>query len=103
MKVRCPSCQSLLSAEEVDVQGDVATCAKCGEVFSFSKNVVAGNEAIAIGPVAAPPGAWYAETDTGWQMGATTRSSGAFFLVPFMCVWSGGSLGGIYGMQIAKG
>ena len=23
----------------------------------------------------------------------------AFFLVPFMCVWSGGSLGGIYGSQ----
>lgn len=35
--------------------------------------------------------------------GATTRSPTALFLVPFMCVWSGFSLGGIYGTQIAKG
>jgi hypothetical protein len=31
------------------------------------------------------------------------RSPIAFFLVPFMCVWSGFSLGGIYGSQIVKG
>jgi hypothetical protein len=39
----------------------------------------------------------------GWTAGATTRSPVAFFLVPFMCVWSGGSLGGIYGSQIIQG
>lgn len=39
----------------------------------------------------------------GWTAGATTRSPAAFFLVPFMCVWSGGSLGGIYGTQIIGG
>jgi hypothetical protein len=26
-----------------------------------------------------------------------------FFLIPFMCVWSGLSIGGIYGTQIAQG
>jgi hypothetical protein len=36
-------------------------------------------------------------------IGATTRSPIAFFLVPFMLVWSGGSLGGIYGTQILVG
>jgi hypothetical protein len=34
---------------------------------------------------------------------ATTPPYAALFLVPFMCVWSGFSLGGIYGSQIAKG
>ena len=36
-------------------------------------------------------------------VGATTRSVSAFFLVPFMLVWSGFSLGGIYGTHIVKG
>ena len=37
------------------------------------------------------------------SLGATTRSPIAFFLVPFMCVWSGGSLGGVYGSQVLNG
>jgi hypothetical protein len=37
---------------------------------------------------------------SGFELGSTTRSAIAFFLVPFMCIWSGGSLGGIYGTQI---
>jgi hypothetical protein len=52
---------------------------------------------------APPRGAWFDPTVTGWTLGATTRSPMAFFLVPFMCVWSGGSLGGIYGSQIFTG
>lgn len=36
-------------------------------------------------------------------IGATTRSPIAFFLVPFMLIWSGGSIGGIYGNQLLKG
>ena len=35
--------------------------------------------------------------------GGDDESPAAFFLVPFMCVWSGGSLGGIYGSRIARG
>jgi hypothetical protein len=50
-----------------------------------------------------PDGAWIEQTDSGWQIGATTRSYMALFLIPFMCVWSGGSIGGIYGTQIVKG
>lgn len=41
--------------------------------------------------------------DNGFEISATTESPIAFFLVPFMLVWSGGSLGGIYGTQIANG
>src|SRR5262249_50986274 len=50
-----------------------------------------------------PRGAWFKETDRGWLVGASIRSAVAFFVVPFMCVWSGISLGGIYGTQIVKG
>jgi hypothetical protein len=39
----------------------------------------------------------------GFRASATTRAWYALFLVPFMCVWSGASLGGIYGSQIRSG
>jgi len=50
-----------------------------------------------------PRGAWFEDTGMGWRVGATTRSPMALFLVPFMCVWSGLSLGGIYGEQVIDG
>jgi hypothetical protein len=39
----------------------------------------------------------------GFRLTLSTRSCIAFFLVPFTMFWAGGSLGGIYGTQIAKG
>ncbi|PHX79451.1 MAG: hypothetical protein CK541_05015 [Opitutia bacterium] len=39
----------------------------------------------------------------GFRLILSARSCIAFFLVPFTLVWAGGSVGGIYGMQIAKG
>ncbi len=36
-------------------------------------------------------------------MSSTTKSEKAWFLVPFMSVWSAASLGGIYGPQIYSG
>lgn len=50
-----------------------------------------------------PKGAYINHLKDGVQIGATTRSWMALFLVPFSLVWSGGSLGGIYGSQILSG
>ena len=50
-----------------------------------------------------PKGAWVRQEMNKLVVGATTRSAAAFFLVPFMLVWSGFSLGGIYGTQIMSG
>ncbi|WP_375561084.1 hypothetical protein ACE193_00595 [Bernardetia sp. OM2101] len=50
-----------------------------------------------------PKGAYINHLPNGVQIGASTRSWFAFFIVPFMIVWSGGSLGGIYGSQIISG
>ena len=50
-----------------------------------------------------PKGAYINHLTNGVQIGASTRSWFAFFIVPFMIVWSGGSLGGIYGSQILNG
>ncbi|MFM2211145.1 MAG: hypothetical protein RL639_339 [Verrucomicrobiota bacterium] len=55
-------------------------------------------------PVMTPPkGVDLVETMDGFRLTLSTRSCIAFFLVPFTLVWAGGSLGGIYGTQIAKG
>jgi hypothetical protein len=50
-----------------------------------------------------PSGAWYTPLADGFAAGATTRSWMALFIVPFTCVWSGGSMFGIYGTQLIKG
>lgn len=50
-----------------------------------------------------PEGAYINHLPNGVQIGATTRSWFALFIIPFATVWSGGALGGIYGMQILSG
>lgn len=110
MNVACPNCQCQIPANRLNVETDVAVCDKCNGAYCLSK--IVNRERIPdkgkrrrrvfkIGE--APSGTWFEDLGTGWRIGATTRSWFAFFLVPFMCVWSGFSLGGIYGTQILKG
>jgi hypothetical protein len=102
MKVICPKCRTALPIEDVNVLTDVALCRRCEQTFAYSELV----EEQETGPVdlnRPPQGAWFKRTPGGFEIGSTTRSAVAFFLVPFICLWSGGSLGGIYGSQIIKG
>ena len=50
-----------------------------------------------------PKGAWIQPNVETLILGATTRSWYALYLVPFMAVWSGFSLSGLYGTQIFSG
>jgi hypothetical protein len=72
------------------------------KVFKLSE-AVGGAPAVALENLTAPAGAWFNRTADGFELGATTRSLQAFILVPFACVWSGFSLGGIYGTQLMSG
>lgn len=102
MQVICSKCGRVLGGSDLNVATDIARCPKCDEVFVLSSLV----QTIATGPVnldAPPRGAWYRPDFNGFVVGATTRNPIALVLVPFMCVWSGGSLGGIYGSQIIHG
>ena len=102
MEIMCPSCRSKIATADINVSTDVALCRACGNTLSLSE-IVGG---IRTGPInlkSPPSGAWYEPTPNGFTAGATTRSWFALFIVPFTCVWAGGSMSGIYGTQIASG
>ena len=102
MKVVCPRCRNVLGGDDLNAATDIARCSACDEVYRLSA-LVQATESGPFDPNDAPRGAWFRTELDGFSVGATTRHPIAFFLVPFMCVWSGFSLGGIYGTQFANG
>lgn len=102
MKATCPKCRREIPLEDVNVATDIALCRTCQETFSFSE--LTQNAAIPNVDLSKPPkGVWYHNQGNEFEVGVTTRSWAALFLVPFTLVWAGGSLGGIYGKQIMHG
>lgn len=116
MKLKCPNCDVYLSTRQMNVDNDLAICHDCNEAFKISRLldpeperevyenagwVSSASDSFNINDP--PGGVSYDNNGMGWRIAATTRSWSAFFLVPFMCIWSGFSLGGIYGSQIAEG
>ena len=102
-KITCSKCRTSIPLEDVNVTADLALCRQCGQNWSYADLV--DNAMSARLDFRNPPhGAWFRETGPNrFEVGATRRSALAFFLVPFMGVWSGISLGGIYGTQIYQG
>jgi hypothetical protein len=105
----CPTCHESIPSDDINVAADVAHCRACGSTTALSA-IVAGKAAAGAAeerepgvPLVQPTGTWFVDDGVEIRLGATLRSPIAFFLVPFMCVWSGGSLGGIYGSQIMRG
>ena len=115
MQITCPTCRAKIATDDINVSTDVALCRSCGNTFHISE-ILGGTSSILAslvnsvvppsGPVdlnSSPSGAWYRPEADGFTAGASTRSWSALFLVPFTCVWAGGSMFGIYGTQIIKG
>jgi hypothetical protein len=99
--MKCPSCNELVDSANINIQTDLGKCQHCDHIFKISEEI----DTVADGfDINTPPkGAWFTTADAVITLGATTRSAIAFFLVPFALIWSGGSLGGIYGSQIVSG
>ena len=98
--MKCPNCQVDVANENINIQTDMGKCQTCNHLFRISENFDVPAFPFDINQP--PCGAWYKNNMQEIKLGATLRSPIAFFLVPFMLIWSGGSLGGIYGTQIAK-
>jgi len=115
MQITCPNCRAKIATDDINVSTDVALCRSCGNTCHVSE-VLGGTSTILSsllssvvppsGPVdlnSPPSGAWYTPLADGFTAGTSTRSWMALFIVPFTCVWSGGSMTGIYGTQLMKG
>lgn len=102
MDVICPSCRSRIAPDDINVSTDVALCRSCGNTFRLSE-IIGAIPSSSIDLHSPPSGAWYTPMADGFTAGATTRTWMALFLVPFTCIWAGGSMFGIYGTQIVKG
>ena len=92
----------MIPLEDINVSKDIVFCRQCSNTFSFAE-LTSDQTALDVDVSQPPGGAWVKNQGLDSEVGATTRSWVALILVPFALVWSGGSLGGIYGTQIAKG
>ncbi len=105
MELHCPDCGLPIPTSEVAPSAGLAVCRSCDKTFGLE----ACQTAAPIGsrfhplPTDPPKGVTVEELMDGFRLTLTTRNGAAFFLIPFMIVWSGFSLGGIYGTQIYKG
>jgi hypothetical protein len=94
-----------IATEDLAPAQGLAVCRFCEKPFPLaaSQAAVPYERRPSVPELAPPKGVSLVETMDGFHLSISTRSWAAVFLVPFTLVWSGGSLGGIYGTQIAKG
>ena len=104
MKIVCTNCSHDIENENINAEKDFFYCVNCQNAYKISDLLNEHNENDTIpykeiinNP---PKGTWKLEDPEKIVIGSTTRSPIAFFLVPFMIIWSGGSIGGIYVTQI---
>lgn len=100
--MKCPHCLTEVQNENININTDLAQCQSCNQIFKVSENLE--DEIPESFDINNPPnGTWIRNEMNQIVLGATTKSPIAFFLIPFMIVWSGGSIGMIYGLQIING
>lgn len=105
MEFHCPDCGLPIETADLAPSEGVAVCRFCEQPFPLAacQAAVPFEQRNIIPEQAVPKGVRLEETMDGFRLTLSTRSCVAFFLVPFTLVWAGGSLGGIYGTQIARG
>ena len=109
----CPKCGHDVPLEKINVAKDIMLCPSCGEVSSFSEivdeiDLRRREDEVCERLGSAPPKHLKVKRDPADPTGRielTYRkfSKEAFFLVPFTVMWSGFSMGAIYGTQICSG
>jgi hypothetical protein len=105
MEFHCPDCGLPIETADLAPSEGVAVCRFCEKPHPLSacRSAVPFEHRNIVPEQAVPKGVKLEETMDGFRLTLSTRSCVGFFLVPFTLVWAGGSLGGIYGTQIAKG
>lgn len=99
----CSSCGAGIALADVNVATDIALCRACGKTMPFSD--IAPIPSAADVDLSRPPKGVRIEDSPirGRSIIYRKISPVVFFLIPFTAAWSGFSMTGIYGRQIAKG
>jgi len=105
VEFHCPDCGLPIEVADLAPAQGVAVCRFCQKPHPLQacQAAVPYEQRNILPEQAVPKGVQLEETMDGFRLSLSTRSCIAFFLVPFTLVWAGGSLGGIYGTQIAQG
>jgi hypothetical protein len=105
MDFHCPECGLPIETADLAPAQGLAVCRFCEKPFPLAacQAAVPFAQRNIVPELTPPKGVDVVETMDGFRLTLSTRSCIAFFLVPFTLFWAGGSLGGIYGTQIAKG
>jgi hypothetical protein len=105
MEFHCPECGLPIEVADLAPAQGLAVCRFCEKSHPLAacQAAVPYEQRNIVPELAVPKGLRLEETMDGFRLTLSTRSGIAFFLVPFTLFWAGGSLGGIYGTQIAKG
>lgn len=109
MEVSCSKCKSSIKADNINVAKDTAFCTKCENLHALSSLVsddtVSDNIAPApkFDPFEKVDGVVIDDKSYMWTIDVSHRGKKAFFLIPFTCIWAGGSMFSIYGQQYLSG
>jgi hypothetical protein len=105
MEFHCPDCGLPIEMADLAPAQGVAVCRFCEKPHPLAacQEAVPYERRNIVPELTVPKGVTLEETMDGFRLTLSMRSCVAFFLVPFTLLWAGGSLGGIYGTQIAKG
>ena len=100
---KCPNCGQELPLADVNVAQDAALCRACGYTGSFL--AAATVPRLTDEELARPPKRVSLQRGFGDALTVTCRPRRGtlLFLIPFTAFWSGFSMAGIYGTQIASG
>lgn len=100
---RCRHCGAAVALADTNVATDIALCRACGKTMPFSS--IAGAHELDVVDLTKPPkGVRVSNSLIGGVEVVYHRISPiVYVLIPFMLFWSGFSLWGIYGSQIAAG
>ncbi len=100
---QCCSCGAGIALADVNVANDIALCRACGKTMAFS-DITPIPGAADIDLSRPPKGVRIEDSPIRGRSIIYRRISPlVFFLIPFTAAWSGFSMTGIYGRQIAKG
>jgi len=102
MEVLCPSCKRNIQSEHINVAKDTAYCSSCKNVTALSA-LVSSTASSSFNPGSSVRGVTVIDQSYSWSIEARHLGPAAIFFIIFTALWSGGSLSGIYGPQIAKG